>query len=182
MSSEETQWEARQQPHFHECTLVRIPQHLVQPFYTTGRDTRRGSQAELPANGGELSPRINPVLMRGFGLRPASSATARAGADCHMEERAVLFTWVHFWRNCSPEVTSKYLPKIDGASAEDKCVQNWGCSTGASDSWWKHLLASQRGIAILQGVNVLVSQPMTGAYKLIIVIRDYSILARQQTC
>lgn len=90
--------------------------------------------------------------------------------------------WVHFWRNCSPEVTSKYLPKIDGASAEDKCVQNWGCSTGASDSWWKHLLASQRGMAILQGVNVLVSQPMTGAYKLIIVIRDYSILARQQTC
>ena len=168
MSSEETQWEARQQPHFHECTLVRIPQHLVQPFYTTGRDTRRGSQAELPANGGELSPRINPVADEWL--------WSQASFLCHST------CWVHFWRNCSPEVTSKYLPKIDGASAEDKCVQNWGCSTGASDSWWKHLLASQRGIAILQGVNVLVSQPMTGAYKLIIVIRDYSILARQQTC
>lgn len=180
MSSEESQWEAQQQPHFHECTLVRIPQHLVQPFYTKGLATRRGSQSELSANGGELSPRINPLLTSCFGRRPASSATARAGADCHMGERAVLFR-EHFWRNCSSEVTSKYLPKIDGASAEDKCLQNWGCSTGASDNWWKHLLASRR-TAILHGVNVLVSQPMTGAYKLIIVIRDYSILARQQTC
>ena len=123
MSSEEPQWEARQQPHFRDCTLVRIPQHLVQPFYTTGVATRRGSQSELLANGGALSPRINRVLMSCFGLRPASSATPRAGADCHIGESCSVHE-VHFWRNCSPEVTSKYLPKIDGASAEDKCIQN----------------------------------------------------------
>lgn len=77
---------------------------------------------------------------------------------------------------------SRYLLKIDGAPAKDKCIEDEGFGTGALDGCWKHLLASQRGISILQGVNVLVSQPVTRAYKLITVIRDYFILVQQQTC
>lgn len=94
MSSEETQWEAWQQPHFHECTLVRIPQHLVQPFYTTGLgyQQRKPGRSASEWRGTEPQNKPSAVLTSGFGLRPASSATARAGADCHMGERAVLFT------------------------------------------------------------------------------------------
>ena len=61
MSSEESQWEAQQQPHFHECTLVRIPQHLVQPFYTKGLATRRGSQSELCSEWRGTEPQNKPT-------------------------------------------------------------------------------------------------------------------------
>lgn len=77
---------------------------------------------------------------------------------------------------------SRYLLKIDGAHAKDKYIQDKGFGTGALDGCWKHLLTPPRGISILQGVNVLVSQPVTRAYKLITVIRDYFILVQQQTC
>lgn len=76
-----------------KIVLLKCPQKRPneKPSNRTGLPVL-GWQADLPANGGELSPRINPVLTSSFGLRPASSTTARAGADCHMGERAVLFT------------------------------------------------------------------------------------------
>lgn len=92
-----------------------------------------------------------------------------------------LVTEILFWRQCSQEVKCQNtFLKIEAFPAKDKGTDS-KAQPGRSRQLLKHLLAFHRRVSILMSVY-LVSQPVTGAHELIIVIRDYSILVQQQTC